>query len=318
MTDHQAEELIRKYAEQTASPEEVRQLMDWYQLAPVQETPWPSTHPDEKQQVNHRMLQRLCQGMVSHKKVLRFSWFRIAALLILVVGVALVVLLVSKPFSPSFVTVANSSGQLRTVQLPDGSTVWLNAASTLRYARAFKQSRALELEGEAYFDVIRDESHPFRVKAEGVETTVLGTTFTIKAYANDTVATVSVLSGRVKVGRGGKELAVLTPAMQLQVDRDGLRPRIASVDTAAVVAWKKGVLQFDGVPLADIAKVLERWYGVQIQFTNTSLQACRYYMSFDHSTSLENLLPTLAEITGVQYRIQQQNKVITLSGDACR
>jgi ferric-dicitrate binding protein FerR (iron transport regulator) len=202
--------------------------------------------------------------------------------------------------------------------LPDGSTVWLNAASTLRYARAFKQTRALELEGEAYFDVKRDESHPFQVKAVGVETTVLGTTFTIKAYANDTVATVSVLSGRVKVGRAGKELAVLTPALQLQVDRDGLLPQIAKVDTAAVVAWKKGVLLFDGAPLSDIAKVLERWYGVQIEFANSSLQACRYYMSFDQSTPLEMLLPTIAEITGMQYRIQHQNMVITLSGDACR
>lgn len=318
MTDQHIEELIRKYAERTANPEEVRQLMNWYRSAPVGEVPWPAAHPDEKQQVYHRMLQQLRQGIAPEKKVHRLSWLRVSALLVLVAGAASLVLLVSNPFAPSFITVANPSGNVQSVHLPDGSTVWLNAASTLHYTKAFQQSRELELEGEAYFDVTHDEKHPFSVRTGNLETIVLGTTFVIKAYPTDTVATVSVLSGRVKVANEEQELAVLTPAMQLQFSKPRQRFTTTHVDTASLVAWKKGLLLFDGWTLFEITQVLERWYGVQFVWADSSLKACRYYMSFDNTTSLEKLLPTMAEITGMQYRIDPNTKSIRLSGETCR
>lgn len=318
MTDQYAEELIRKYAEQTATPEEVRRLMDWYHSAPVGAVPWPGDHTDEKQQVYNRMLQRLHQGIATEKKVRRFSWLRVAALVVLVVGAALLVLLVSNPFASSFITVANPSGKVQSVHLPDGSTVWLNASSTLRYARDFTGARKLELEGEAYFDVTHDAKHPFRIRTGDIETTVLGTSFVIKAYPTDTAATISVLSGRVKVEKEDQELAVLTTAMQLQFNKPHQTFTTTTADTATVAAWKKGLLLFDGVTLFDVAKTLERWFGFQILFSDYSLQACRYYMSFDNKTPLEKLLPILAEISGTQYRIDHKTKVITISGKACR
>ena len=109
MTDQYVEELIRKYAEKTATPEEVNKLLDWYRSAPVRDVPWPAAQAAEQQQVYDRMLQRLRRGMASPKKAPRLSWLRVAALLVLVVGAALLVLLFSNPFAPQFITVANPS-----------------------------------------------------------------------------------------------------------------------------------------------------------------------------------------------------------------
>ena len=319
MTEQHLEELIQKYADSSASDEEIRELMDWYRKAPVADVPWQSSNAKEKEDLYHRMLQKLHRETRPGKiRMLHYSWLKVAAILLLIAGATFLAVHFSNSPSESYITVSNSFGKIQSVQLPDNSIVWLNAASTLRYAKDFNKYRELQLEGEAFFDVTHDAKHPFRVKTGGVKTTVLGTSFNIEAYSEDRQATISVITGRVRVNNDAKELAVLTPAGQLRYDKQNRVATTSSVDTMSVVAWKKGKLQFEGEAFAAIAKSLERWYGIKIKFVNPGLRNCRYYMSFDNDTPLEKLLAGMAELTEMQYAIDQNNSTVTLSGKECK
>ncbi len=315
MTEHKLEELIQKYADGTATEAEVRQLMDWYDSSPVEAVPWLTTNPNEQQQLYDRMLHRLQKEVAPQRsKLIHFSWMKVAAVFIVVIGIAFLALRLLNT-SESFVAVANPSGKIQLVQLPDGSKVWLNAASTLKYAKEFKNNRQLQLQGEAYFDVTPDADHPFSIEAGGVETTVLGTAFNIKAYEEDELTEISVVKGRVGVANDSKQLAVLTPQMQLKFERASQKANTIKVDTSSIIAWRKGQLLFDDQTFFDIAETLERWYGIKIKLSNPAIGNCRYYMGFDNNTPLEKLLSTMAEITEMKYVINKNT--ITISGRPC-
>jgi transmembrane sensor len=316
MTEQYIEELMQKYAEGTATPREVQQLMDWYHAVPIGDVPWPADDAREKEKVQQRMLQRL-QNTLPGKKG-RLYWltpFRTAAaVLIIVLAAALFYYWPSTPVS--YATITNPSGRIRQVQLPDGSTVWLNAASTLKYVSDFSNHRQLKLDGEAFFDVTHDAKHPFSVEAGGVQVTVLGTRFNIAGYGTANRTTVSLLKGKVRVSAEEKELAVLQPATQLEWDRQSRTAITKSIDTTAIVAWKAGRLQFQGQTLGEIMQALERWYGVRARFASPSLGQCRYYMSFDSAMPLKDILSLMMEITGMHLALDRQT--IIISGKGCQ
>lgn len=319
MTEEQLESLIQKYAEGTASEEDIRQLMQWYRSSPINEVRWPSGNANEKQLLQHRMLERLQSAISSQRpRVIGLPWLRIAAaLFILVTAIALTYYFI-RPENKSFLTITNPSGKIQMVTLPDSSRVWLNASSTLSYNRAFNKNRELKLDGEAFFDVTPDPSHPFSVDAGGIETLVLGTSFNIKAYKDDKSTKVSVITGKVKITDESSQLAVLNPLQELQFDRTSRLSNVSMPDTNNVLAWQKGELRFSGQTLADIASTLERWYDVSINFSNPGMANCRYYMSFNNTISLDKLLAAMAEITEMKYQVDEKNKIISLSGNECR
>jgi ferric-dicitrate binding protein FerR (iron transport regulator) len=317
MTEQHLEELVQKYADGTASQQELQQLMDWYHGAVIGDVHWPADSAGEKPEVYNRMLSRLHKEMASEKpKLVHLPWLKIAAAIIIIIGIGLLLFTLKQPAN-SFIVVNNPSGKIQKVQLPDSSVVWLNAATTLKYNRSFVKDRNLELNGEAYFRVTHDISHPFTIKAGGITTTVLGTSFTIKAYEGENKTSVSVTSGRVQVTAGAKELSILKPAMQLQFDRLAKTAITNTVDTNLVIAWKNGDLQFEGQSFADIAATLERWYAVKFVFTNPSMRNCRYYMSFVNTATVKKLLAAMAEITGMKYSVDTNAHTVTLSGTGC-
>jgi transmembrane sensor len=316
MTEEQLSKLIQKYAEGVASEEEVRQLMNWYQASYVEEVHWLSANPQEKQDTHDRILQRLYR-QIAPAPIFRLSWINKAAIFILVTGAAFLLLYYFNSFSGSYITVANPAGKIQLVKLPDNSQVWLNASSTLQYEENFKKDRRLKLNGEAYFEVTHDATHPFMVDAGGVQTTVLGTSFSVKAYDSDKTTNVSVISGRVKVENDKKELAVLTPEMQLSFDRQQQKWKTTKIDTSSITAWRRGKLIFDGASFFEIANTLEIWYGVEIVFDNAAIGNCRYYMSFDSDTPIQKLLTTMAEITETSFVIDKNSSTVTVTGENC-
>ena len=177
--------------------------------------------------------------------------------------------------------------------------------------------RKVKLEGEAYFEVAHDPKHPFSIQGGGVITTVLGTSFNVKAYPFQKLTTVSVITGKVRVEEESKELAILSPSTQIQYDRINKISKTISIDTNLVLAWRKGRLQFQGETFAEIADVLENWYGIQIIFANPQMQSCRYYMSFDNSLTIEKIFSTISEITEMQYVFDRSKNIVTLSGKEC-
>jgi transmembrane sensor len=316
MTEQQIEVLVQKYTDSTASPEEVEELMDWYRKAAIGEVVWTSDNASERNDVYRRMLQRL-QDSLTVKRT-RSYWMtplRAAAVFLLIIGIAGVLYLL--PRGPvTYSTIKNSSGQTRQVLLPDGSTVWLNAATTLRYVNEFSAHRQIQLDGEAYFDVAHDPARPFTVEAGGIGITVLGTRFTISAYTGTGRTIVSLLQGKISVANAEKELAVLKPGTQLTWQGLTKKAVIKSIDTTTVVAWKLGRLQFQGQPLSEIVQTLERWYNVHIRFANPDLGQCRYYLNFDSNMPLKDLLEVLSDVTKMDFSFDKQTVVV--SGKGCQ
>ncbi|HKH60781.1 MAG TPA: FecR domain-containing protein [Flavitalea sp.] len=318
MTEQYIEELIRKYAEGIASVDETQKLMEWYSSSTTKEVQWPSVELSEKEVVSQRMLTRL-QEKIAPKtgRVIHFPWQKIAAVLLVFFGVATILIFLLKPSRASLFTVANPSGKIQLVMLPDSSKVWLNASTIIRYAKSFKKDRQLKLEGEAYFEVTHDADRPFVIEAGDLTTTVLGTSFNVKAFKEDASTKISVISGKVKVANNSKELGILSPSDELKFDRRNKTRTIEPIDTNNVLAWKNGKLKFNGESFAEIGIVIESWYGVQIKFADASVSRCRYYLSVDNTVPIDTFLSIVSNVADIKYVFDKNKTMVTISGQGC-
>jgi ferric-dicitrate binding protein FerR (iron transport regulator) len=149
------------------------------------------------------------------------------------------------------------------LQLPDGSIVWLNASSSLRYPVAFNGiTRTVELNGEAYFEIASDAAQPFIVKAPHTDIQVLGTHFNIMAYEDEASVNTTLLSGAVKVNNKR-----LYPGQAASIDRKSGQLAVQQhVNTEAVVAWKNGLIQLEGDDIHSVMRLIARWYDVNVVY----------------------------------------------------
>ncbi|MBB2149056.1 FecR family protein [Pedobacter gandavensis] len=153
------------------------------------------------------------------------------------------------------------------VLLPDGTKVWLNAASRLTYPVSFaSRNRTVELTGEAYFEVAKDATHPFKVKSSGQEVEVLGTHFNVNAYKDESVIRTSLMEGSVKVSSasGSANGIFLKPGQQSKVAGTGIQVENVGVDE--VLDWKNGNFVFNDEDLRSILRKVARWYDVEIVY----------------------------------------------------
>jgi ferric-dicitrate binding protein FerR (iron transport regulator) len=188
--------------------------------------------------------------------------------------------------------------------LPDGSRVWLNAASQLKYPSAFTgKERVVELQGEAYFEVAKKEGQTFTVQLkDGAAIQVLGTQFNVQAYVAETAKEITLLEGKVSVVNAGQSVA-LQPGQQAVLNADGLSTK-NQVNTEAVIAWKNGEFVFQDASIETIMKQVERWYGAKIVYEGEVKQL--FNASILRKEPLTKLL-RLLELTGqVKFNIENQ------------
>ena len=324
MDQSRLDELIDKYASGGITAEEWEELMEWYRAAKVEVVEWPSDKPDEREQLQQRMLHRLQDQLRPvPKKIPRLrAWHVAASLVILFSSLWIARQYLDLTRRPAFITASNPSGKIQAILLPDSSRVWLNAASSIRYSPAFgkgsKGRREVYLEGEGFFDVMTDLAHPFVVHAGSLTTTVLGTSFDVKSFADEPLASVTVIRGKVGVRDSVRVFDVLTPARQLQVDTRTGKSTMAVIDTSQVMGWRNGKLQFSGQTLEEIAASLGRWYNVRFIFSNPAIGSCRYYLNFENTIPLQQLLAALKETTDLDFREDDASHTVTISGAACQ
>lgn len=186
--------------------------------------------------------------------------------------------------------------------LEDGTQVWLNSESQLKYPVSFVrgEKRVVELlYGEAYFDVSPATQHKgakFVVKSGVQEIEVLGTEFNIKSYQDEDFTYTTLAEGKVAVKykeRSGMLLETLVPGEQLVFNKVNSDYMVLQVDVAIETAWKKGLFRFKNKPLKDIAKVLERWYNVDILFFNKEIENVRFKGSLKKNQNLEQILESI-------------------------
>ena len=185
------------------------------------------------------------------------------------------------------------------LQLADGSRVWLNAETRLRYPVAFAGTeRRVELTGEAYFEVSKDATRPFIVRANGVDVRVLGTSFNVAAYGAEVVTT--LVEGRVAV-EAGSERVTLEP--DRQAVWDGERMEVRQVDASNYGLWRKGIFYFEDKRLEEILDALARWYGVEVFYVNPETKDMRFTVEIKRYENIDAILRRIAQTERVHFGV---------------
>lgn len=240
---------------------------------------------------------------------------RIAAAAVLVVGVAALWPVVRGRTTGSGISeiaaggahFETKPGERRTIPLPDGTEVVLGAASTLTVAEGYRATgsgpREVTLRGEGFFRVTHDERRPFRVSAGATVVEDLGTEFAVRAYTGDMEVRVAVASGSVAVRRGTTQQpdAVLAPSDVAIVRDTGNITLARGVDVSRYTAFTDGRLVFTDTPLADVARDLTRWYGIEVRVTDEALLDRHLTAAFE-AESLDEVLRVIGMTLDVRYQ----------------
>jgi ferric-dicitrate binding protein FerR (iron transport regulator) len=193
--------------------------------------------------------------------------------------------------------ISTAPGSAYEVVLTDGSRIWLNAASSIRFPTAFSgPERMVDLCGQAWFDVQHADKVPFLVHSRSLTTTVLGTAFDIKDYSGEKDRTVSVQRGKVKVQTGGKVLATLEKGQQVKLSPGNIVHQ-QPIDTLAIAAWKQGNLVYTDETLEAIVADLQRVFNNPIIIKNAALKDVKTAGVFNKRTGLQQTLEIICNIT---------------------
>ena len=273
----------------------ISEMADWWAIAHV-----PLFESDIKSDFEAHF------GTIANREVsqekkkysLLTPWLRIAAsvLVLLAVGIASYhigkesLLASHQEMMPYEVEVPLGS-QSRVV-LPDQSVVWLNAGSSVKYAEnKEKRVRELQLKGEAYFDIAPDTTKPFIVKTEKMDIRVVGTSFNVKAYDDDEMADVALVSGKVDVMIGSRSENIrLEPNQKLALNKETNDALVTTVYGPDYYAWKEGNLRFSEQPFSTIAKDMERAYNVKIKIESELLKSEVFSGSFTKHHLIDDIL----------------------------
>ncbi|WP_126246265.1 FecR family protein [Chitinophaga rhizosphaerae] len=303
---------------------------------------WPAAPPPVDEAGRNRMLERLRRKMseaaedgtepemvpeISHRRSRRRSiltWSGLAAACL--AGIFLIRHYTAQPQYPAHEIVARP-GIKSSITLPDGTSVWLNAGSTLTYDEGFgTANRRIRLVGEAYFDVAAEPELPFVISAPNVEVTVLGTAFNLKAYEGESSVETALLSGslQVKYPIGGKnETVLLKPMEKLKIDRSGrqekesiaiesLQVRPGNDSLIAEIAWKDNTLICDREPFPMLAVRLERWFNVNFRIDGGKAAALEFTASLK-GERLEEVLQALKAASGNKFDYEYDRATRTVS-----
>jgi ferric-dicitrate binding protein FerR (iron transport regulator) len=209
---------------------------------------------------------------------------------------------------PLYNTISTPRGGQYQVTLADGTKVWLNAESSIRFPTAFAgKNREVELTGEAYFEVKADKSKPFVVKAGQTETRVLGTNFNIMAYSDEGAVKTTLLDGAVSMALGTQS-TLLQPGEQGQYDAGRGNMTTRMVNTRAVVAWKDGYYFFDRTPVQNVMRQIARWYDVTIVYQGAAPKD-EIVGKLPRTADVKDVLHIM-ELIGIHFKIEGKTIVV--------
>jgi len=251
------------------------------------------------------------------------SWLKAAALATVVLGVSLYYFrrtpaetlegsVAALADNPAYTTITGENY----FRLPDGSTVLVNAGSSISYSDSFGvKDRKVILDGEAFFDVKHDPAHTFTVHSGSIVTSVLGTAFNVKAYPDQPQVVVTVVRGKVRVSDENQTFATITPNQQVIVDVNTRESEQVIVNAAGELAWKEPYIVLDNTPVAAALKVISDKYHTPIRIQGNSLKDCQVTSVFLHSESLEDVLMVVTRSFNATYTYK--NGVVVIHGGSC-
>ena len=219
---------------------------------------------------------------------------------------------------PTSLQTVSTMAETRNVILPDGSSVLLNRHSSLSYPKRFKSdNREVQLTGEAYFEVSKDQKHPFIVQTEHINVQVLGTHFNVDAYRNNPEVKTTLLTGSVAVSNKSKSVRmILKPneiAIYNKVEEKLTRKVLKNAEDE--ISWRQGEFIFDDLPLQEIARELSNSFGATIQIADTTLQNYRITARFRDGEDLATILSVLHNAGYFNYSQNNKQIIITAKPD---
>jgi len=204
--------------------------------------------------------------------------------------------------SVSYNTLTTPKGGEYQVILPDGTKVWLNAASSITYPTAFTgNERHVKLSGEAYFEVAKNKQKPFYVSMNNVQVKVLGTHFNIAAYSDDDAITTTLLEGSVQITKNNQQ-SLLKPGQQGIVNNDADEIVVSEANIDDAMAWKNGYFLFNDDNIATIMKKVSRWYDVDIDYSG-KFDNQKFGGTYYRSKSITELLQYLEMVGKIHFKI---------------
>jgi len=230
-----------------------------------------------------------------------------AAVIMLVVISSVTTYYITKSSSLEFAEFSVPYGECQKMQLADGTSVWLNAGSTLIYPKKFStDTRTVYLCGEANFSVVKNPKKPFIVKTKHIDVQALGTKFNVQSYPDMTFTTATLVEGSVRVNTDSKTVSgyILKPNDQLIYSNQNHNVSIVQVDAAKVSSWEKGYLIFQGATFEDIVSTLERKYNVRINYDIDKYKGRTYFLKFNPSESVKQVVSVLCQLANrANYKI---------------
>ena len=201
-------------------------------------------------------------------------------------------------------TVTTPRGGQYQVIMPDGTRVWLNAASSVKFPASFNglPRRMVELTGEAYFEVAKDAAHPFIVESNNQQIEVLGTHFNISNYAEEGTVRTTLLEGSVKISVAGGQHSILKPGQQASLT--GTKLQVGPANTEQAVAWKNALFVFDHDNLESIMNKVSRWYDVEVVYTDEDVKKEMFSGKVSRFNNVSEVLKKLTLTDAVKFKIE--------------
>ena len=320
------DEKIRSYLKGELSKPEEKLLFDWLDQSPenlhqfqsfIRGNEFNMEISDETEKAWERLHSHIGKQALKKRSgiaLLSSRWSRIAAIL----AVALFFgfwgshYLAKKQTETTLNELVVPNGEKTQIGLADGTKVWLNAGTKFRYPEDFRgETRTVEIEGEGFFEVAKDPSHPFIVKTPEFEVKVLGTSFNLSSYQNDENNSLSLQSGSVQLSTNNQLQKVkLVPGEKATLNKQENAFKITQVGTENMAPWRDNNLEFNDLSLLEISKLLERQFDVKIQIEKEELKQIKFSGSFKSDEGLDKLLDILKQTSPIilNYKHALKNK----------
>ncbi len=197
------------------------------------------------------------------------------------------------------------------LELADGSKVWLNSESVLKYPVNFVGDRRdVYLEGEAYFNVAHDKSKPFYVHANNINIKVLGTIFNVCSYPEEDSMRTTLVDGSVQVSNGEADKVILKPSFQYTMNKKTGVREVKEVDTELFTSWTDGKFYFKGFTFEDVVRKLERWYDFEMFYLNEEVKQMKFRGVINKHEPIEQMLRKLEKTTDIKFRIKGKSIIV--------
>lgn len=307
------------------NPDKVNQLMKAKEIVLLLNFKPIQSNLKATQEEEDSLFKNILKGKPSHtgkrikqaekRHIMNKIWLKVASILLPTIGL---IWILNKPVNETqsvtesivWITKDNPNGKKTAFNLPDGSRVHLNSASKLRYPSQFDSTkREVFLEGEAFFDIVKNKQKPFFVNTPHLKTKVVGTSFNIRAFPNETSEKVALVTGKIGVYNKAKKDTTgiyLKPKQALKFRGNKLK-RVPF--NRKVLDWKEGVIRFEKCKFPEVVSRLERWYGVTFHIENNRTIKGNFTGTFKKQ-SLKVVLEVLSETSDFQFKIKNKEVFI--------